>query len=226
MGSTSLSTFGAMTALSVMVMELPAQARFLQTDPIGYDDQVNLYAYVNNDPMNKTDPTGKIILVQGPIQWEAETYRDINILASKPGGAEFVQALRESPQVIKVVPVTAAAATNRNIGNHAIANNEQNARNGKGTGTTVYFDPRSTKGGVDENGSNQRPSFVGLGHELGHAEDNADGNKMGGYGSRQPGTTPPVEQNSVKRENEIRKEHGLPVRGPYFPCKKDGNATC
>ncbi|MEO0612455.1 MAG: RHS repeat-associated core domain-containing protein [Pseudomonadota bacterium] len=36
----------------------PQAGRFIQPDPIGYSDGLNMYAYVGNDPVNFSDPSG------------------------------------------------------------------------------------------------------------------------------------------------------------------------
>jgi hypothetical protein len=46
-------------ALASMLAPTAVQARFLQVDPVGYADQVNLYEYVKDDPINSRDPSGK-----------------------------------------------------------------------------------------------------------------------------------------------------------------------
>jgi hypothetical protein len=50
------AAFVAGVSLSVVTQ---AEARFLQSDPVGYKDDINMYAYVGNDPTDKVDPSGK-----------------------------------------------------------------------------------------------------------------------------------------------------------------------
>jgi len=58
----------------------PGIGRFLQTDPIGTKDDVNLYTYVGNDPLDRTDPTG------------TDTYTlsgSIDVIVGAGGGLDF-----------------------------------------------------------------------------------------------------------------------------------------
>jgi hypothetical protein len=62
-----------------------AKARFLQVDPVGYKDQVNLYAYVHNDPVGNRDPTGEEC-VNGPNGATKCVTKDYDVSFATPPG--------------------------------------------------------------------------------------------------------------------------------------------
>jgi hypothetical protein len=175
-------------------------------DPIGESSDINLYRANNNSSANWVDPTGLVVLVTGSPSFQKSTSSELNKLRSKPNGKALYDSLNKSKNIHKIVESTAGNSCDPDKGYSP----------GKKTGSTVYFNPNNWVGGVDVTGSNIRPPFVGLGHEMGHSEAVDNGTQTFNPGTGAPGTTPPREQNSLRRENQIRRENNLPIRPSYY----------
>ncbi|MET3473090.1 RHS repeat-associated protein [Novosphingobium sp. 1529] len=85
----------------------PTLGRFLQTDPIGYKDQVNLYAYVADDPVDRTDFSGLAGCVSGMAQ------------------ADCATAMAAQAQARKDIAATQSALTGLTNERAAVANGSQ-----------------------------------------------------------------------------------------------------
>ena len=87
-------------------------------------------------------------------------------------------------------------------------------KGGLGCDTIIRFNPSKTSGGIDSTGSDQRPPYVGLGHEMGHARAIDEG--IQSYSNIEIALgIPKSEQQSMSVENAIRLEHHLPLRPTY-----------
>lgn len=72
----------------------PGLGRFLQTDPIGYDSDLNLYTYAGNSPISHIDPNGEnpVLAIAGTFLLGGSTDLLIQSLSGNSNNLNFTQA--------------------------------------------------------------------------------------------------------------------------------------
>ena len=159
-----------------------------------------------------------------------------NQVAATPAGQQMIREIGATGQEVRIRHETDPTAGN-SYGASIKPNRFQNAdgTSGLGSGGNVWFDPNRLQTGDGSQPWHQRPPAVGLGHELSHARDAAQGNQARGTTTdpmmpahpRNPAnwTTNMRELQATSigpfaanpsDENTIRAQMHLPHRGSYL----------
>lgn len=225
---------------------------------ISMPEQWNKYVYSINNPLKFVDPDGREIrlsssltekerseilyylqkLTRDKLNWKTDSKGNFNIIITKTGGGgndAGTRLIRRLDGYKSVITITQGSG-----GNQTDVDNTTNGSNGTGSNSTVTFNPNASPkiGTLDENTgvsrSQDRPSWIGLAHELIHADQVARGTELTGTGTYSYRDTTGVVRTARENryelatvgigglnnrmditENDIRKEQGLRLRSEY-----------
>jgi len=204
-----------LTLISLICLANAAQAHYdpkiggwLARDPMGEGGGLSLYGMIGNDPVNHWDLLGLELGVHPSTSPEFKKHFENAIKRIKencPEAKKLIEQLEKSKNKHVVNPLlTGPSGT---IGDLDDPDSTENAKNGKGSGSTVAWNPR------DEEANCPRCPEGNLLHELQHAVDR-DSGKLDKSPNPKTGV-PNSEEEAVRRENELRRKLGLEERKTY-----------
>lgn len=218
--------------LSRKQLEKESSARFISIDPMAEKYySISPYAYVANNPINSIDLRGDTITTvidgnsytwgitngtYGFVDSSGALYSGTNAYALDLTNA--LNILRTGNVGKALVDYLAGDSGNMSIRAPRPNSNERNSAFGS---SGVIWDSNSTSvAGMN------RPSFVGLGHELAHVQDSWAGTINNSTWIILEGTkVRKSEQYATFMENQIRQEHNLSLRTHYAYDVSSGSAV-
>ncbi|HXA40259.1 MAG TPA: RHS repeat-associated core domain-containing protein [Phenylobacterium sp.] len=126
----------------------PVQGRFLQTDPIGQESDPNLYAYVHDDPVDRSDPSGLVdSSCTGALICGGETIHGSG--GSEAGPGSVPNAAHPESGAFQVAQNTRVDPNGRGPAGERAAGIDQSAKERipSRTGTAKYRIPDESKAG-------------------------------------------------------------------------------
>lgn len=175
------------------------------TDPSGdtichkYNDRMYYYSKTSTGHYSWMDNEGNIYMGGEDVNFDKLTDA-LRKLQEKPVGNKLVGDLITDDKTVEIV---------------YSQNNGSDQINGK----WVKWNPYKTTGNfLNEDGSRERPSFIGLGHELAHIYDvwHGTNDQTEWFTTPFGDVVPKCEITVGAVENQLRAEHGIPRRKFYF----------